>query len=330
MADQTRVDNLTKQITSCSELLNKELVHRSEWGAINFGNAELDIKRCKDIVSNLGILPLLYLPDAACDRINQSLVQIKTSIQKIDTFSITQGSPTTIRDQIAAELHSHADNLYDTTASWIPFLAYQRGDVEKNIQSLSKSVQTASDLIEQSKKKIEASEAEIKGIIQTAREASASAGAAVFTQDFKEESDRNDEDSVIWLKSAIGLAIATLIVSVVFIILSYRYPASDTVQAYQILTSKIVILMILITATLWCGRNYRIMKHLKTSNNHRALTLRTLQAFTAAASDDQTKNAVLLEANRAIFSSGGTGFIDDGKSENPLTIIELAKSFSKK
>lgn len=330
MADQARVNNLKSHITGCNEILNKELIQRSAWGEVNFKQAELDLKRCKDIVANLSILPLEYLPDAACDKTIQSLAQVKVTLQKIDTFSITQGSPTANRDQISNELHTHADNLYNSTASWIPFLAYQRGDVEKNIQALSASVQKASGLIEESKKKIEESDKEIKEIISKAREASASAGAAVFTQDFSEESDLNNSDSVVWLKSAIFLSVVTLITAIGFIVLSYKYPSNDPIQAYQVLASKIVILMILITATLWCGRNYRIMKHLRTSNKHRALTLRTLQAFTAAASDDQTKNAVLLEANRAIFSSGGTGFIDDGKSENPLTIIELAKNFSKK
>jgi hypothetical protein len=330
MADQTRVDNLKAQMSDCLTILNKELVQRSIWGEVNFKPAELDIKRCKDIVSNLSILPIEYLPDAACDKTVQNINQVRATLLKIDTFSVTQGTPIQNRDQITAELHGHADNLYTTTASWIPFLAYQRGDVEKNITKLSENVQTASELIEQSKLKIEKSELEIKQIITKAREASASAGAAVFTQDFKEESDKNETDSLVWLKTAITLAIITLLASCLFICLSYKYPATDSIQAYQILASKVVILMILITATLWAGRNYRILKHLKTSNNHRALTLRTLQAFTAAASDDQTKNAVLLEANRAIFTSGGTGFIDDGKGENPLTIIELAKSFSKK
>jgi hypothetical protein len=86
----------------------------------------------------------------------------------------------------------------------------------------------------------------------------------------------------------------------------------------------------LVTASVWCGKNYRILQHLATLNKHRSLSIRTLQAFVAAASDEQTKNAVLLEANRAVFSSGGTGYLDGSSDkESPITIIELAKNLGK-
>ncbi len=69
---------------------------------------------------------------------------------------------------------------------------------------------------------------------------------------------------------------------------------------------------------------------MSTLNRHRALSLRTLKAFSAAASDDQTKNAVLLEATRAVFSAGQTGYLDSaGGGESPMKIIEIAKSIGK-
>ena len=92
--------------------------------------------------------------------------------------------------------------------------------------------------------------------------------------------------------------------------------------------AKLIILTLLLTAATWCGRTYKALKHLAVVNRHRSLSLKTLNAFSAAAGDELTKNAVLLEATRAIFSAGATGYIDakDGQDDSSsLRIVEIAK-----
>ena len=89
--------------------------------------------------------------------------------------------------------------------------------------------------------------------------------------------------------------------------------------------------MVLFTATLWCGKTFKALKHLSTVNRHRALSLQTFQAFSHAASDDPTKDAVLMEATRAIFGSTPTGYLDaKGGSESDLKIIEIARTLGGK
>ncbi len=89
----------------------------------------------------------------------------------------------------------------------------------------------------------------------------------------------------------------------------------------------------LITATTWSAKNYRSLKHLGFVNRHRALSLRTLQAFTAAASDEQSKDAVLVEATKAVFNAGATGYLDGSassvSSEQTIKVVESAKSITK-
>lgn len=72
--------------------------------------------------------------------------------------------------------------------------------------------------------------------------------------------------------------------------------------------------------------------HLSTVNRHRALSLQTFQAFSHAASDESTKNAVLMEATRAVFGSVPTGFLDAkaGSSDGDLKIVEVAKTLGTK
>ena len=68
--------------------------------------------------------------------------------------------------------------------------------------------------------------------------------------------------------------------------------------------------------------------HQSTTNKHRALSLQTFQAFSSAAADVQTKEAVLLETTKAIFSLSPSGYIDSkgGGSEQGIRIVEFAKS----
>lgn len=100
----------------------------------------------------------------------------------------------------------------------------------------------------------------------------------------------------------------------------------DQGQIFQKLSTKLVVLAVLLSATIWCGRNYKALKHLATVNRHRALSIQTLQAFSAAASDVQVKDAVLLEATRAVFGNVPTGYISDGGGDGDLKIVEVARS----
>jgi ABC-type multidrug transport system fused ATPase/permease subunit len=188
-------------------------------------------------------------------------------------------------------------------------LAYQKGDVAKNIEDLTQSVSNAATLISNAKTDIETKKAEIDGIITQAREASAAAGAAVFTKDFDTESKDQKKAAFRWLLATGVLGFLTLLAAIAtwWIGLTADFDGFNAIQAFG---GKIAILVVFFTATLWCGRVYRALMHQATLNRHRALGLQTFQAFSAAASDDASKDAVLLETTRSIFSAGTTGYLD--------------------
>lgn len=67
--------------------------------------------------------------------------------------------------------------------------------------------------------------------------------------------------------------------------------------------------------------------HQSTINRHRALSIKTLQAFSAAVEDTSTKDAVVLEATRAVFGNVPTGYIDSKSSpDSDIKVFEVAKS----
>lgn len=330
MANPDQIKNLKDAMNSLSNLFQKNLLSRPEWGVITFDEAKSDLERAKNIVSYLNLLPIENLPDNACTTIINAINRLDAHLKKIDQFTIKTGNPEDTSKGIISGLHPQVDEFYSTTSQWIPFLAYQKGDVAENINRLTTSVQQAKEIVLNAEKEALESQKALDKIIVAAREASASAGAAVFTVDFEAEYGKNNALSKKWLTASIVFLVITLAVAIVFWYIAFIYVPENNFQLIQVIVSKLIILSMLVSATVWCGKNYRILKHLAILNRHKSLSIRTLQAFISAASDDQTKNAVLIEANRAVFALGGTGYLEcNNEKDSSLTFIELAKPLLK-
>ena len=330
MANKEATESLRKSIGSALEFRERSLQTRAIWGSITFEKGADDFKRIFEILAHLSVLPLEYLTDSAISQIHSSVTATTVVFSRIDEFNIEQETPTAIRDQLVQELHGQADQLYHHASPWVPFLAYQKGDVAKNIESLTTSVSNAKTIVDEAKTTIAARQGEIETIITQAREASAAAGAAVFTQDFKNESKELAERAQRWLKITAAFAAVTLATALVMWLLPLN--GADTPALVQRFGGKLAVLVVLFTSTLWCAKTHNALMHLSTVNRHRALSLQTFQAFSHAASDESTKNAVLMEATRAVFGSVPTGFLDAkaGSSDGDLKIVEVAKTLGTK
>jgi hypothetical protein len=71
---------------------------------------------------------------------------------------------------------------------------------------------------------------------------------------------------------------------------------------------------------------YRSQWHNHVVNKHRQNALSTFETFVKAASDEQTKNAVLIQATQCIFSQQPTGFVahDSDGAPSPQ-ILEIVR-----
>ena len=109
-------------------------------------------------------------------------------------------------------------------------------------------------------------------------------------------------------------------------------PSAEGTQ-FQILGTKLVILGMLFSATIWCGRMYKSLLHQSAISKHKALGLQTFQAFSKSADDPAVKAAVLLETTRSIFSAPSTGLVDETRSNQgdiATKVIETVKSVADK
>lgn len=328
MARNTKpLEDLNQQIERFNEFDKERLIKRSEWGEIDLEEARIDIDRVYDIVNYLAILPTDILTADALTKIHAELNGINDLFDQINQFSISSsGNPGNQRNQFVQQIQAQADSFYTQASPWIPFLAYQKGDVAQNINSLTKAVTDANELITKAEVDITAKGGEISKIIEAAREASAAAGAAVFTKDFQEEAKIKSDSAKGWLKITGLMGVATLISAWVF--WGTAKAGLDSGHAWQLISTKIVILGVMATGTIWCGRIYKALMHQAAIYRQRSLSIQTLQAFAAAVADPMMKDAVVMEAARSIFGNTATGYIDASPSgsDGDVRLFEVAKN----
>jgi hypothetical protein len=325
MATEALTKQLRELADSCTQIPIDKLLINPDWGKITFEGCRTELERTYSILNHFKLLPIELLPDSPMQQIVSSLPPLKATLDQIKAFTIESNDPTGTRNQLISQLKTQADQFFSVAHIYIPYLAYQKGDVQRNISELTESVERASQLVGGAKEEIEKKRGEIGDIIVAAREAAASVGVAHFTADFTTESSEQDASADQWLKATGSLALLTLAVAIGLIFVPIHADAT-TPQVIQMFTSKVVSLGLLFAATVWCGRLYKAARHQGAVSKHRANALRTFQAFTKAASDDESRNAILMETTKSIFAITPTGYLDNESTpDGGLKIVEVVK-----
>lgn len=327
MATQTYIEQLKNKIDECLVTPIENLIQSPDWGKINFEDIEDDLKKLFDMLNHFKILPIELLPDSEIQKIIDGLTNPLKTIESIRKFDIEQANAKSTRDTLAENLKQYIDTFYVTAHLWIPYLAYQKGDVQRNIEALNSSVKKASDILENTKQDINNQKIEIDGVVSAAKEAAASVGVSHFSSNFKQEASNLNNSAINWLRATVILGGITLLAT----ILSYWWldipKDSSNAQIVQVLSTKLIIITIFFTATLWAGKMYRATMHQMMVNKHRANSLLTFQTFVKASNDNHVKDAVLMETTKSIFALTASGYIDsDGPGSNQTNVIEIVKS----
>ncbi|MER3328668.1 MAG: hypothetical protein RIF34_03740, partial [Candidatus Kapaibacterium sp.] len=176
---------------------------------------------------------------------------------------------------------------------------------------------------------IDQSKERIDNILKSVEEDSKKIGVGKYSNLFFEESRLNTVASRIWL-ALIALAVVGIwIIAYYFFDTLKTLDLTDTQQVIQFSIFKITLLGSLLYIISILKVNYNAQRHNQTVNKHRHNALLTFEAFTSATEDENTKNAVLLEATRTIFSNQRTGYLKEDKETDNNTIIEYIKSGNK-
>ena len=335
MASHQQTENILTKMNEAFDYQRKNIVSRTnDWGPYDFKDAEENLNLVFTLLKSLMNHPLEPLPNSIIVRMDSLVIEFITALKNIDEFNLQdRGDLSRHRDQLASAARDKAEDLYTHVATWLPFLAHQDAGTVQHIQQITESAQKAKDILaaaetfnKEMTEEINVKVEEIDSTMTVVREKAIAAGTGAFTKDFKEEADRLTCNGIKWLIATGAFASATVGTAIVFAFCLQPPSDVDTGGMLQLVGSKIVLLGILFGATIWCGRIYRSQMHQAATNRHRALSIQTVQAFHHASADPTVKDAVVLEAARAIYANVPIGLVDDGQQDQSSKIIEITKA----
>ena len=311
MADESQVKELKIACEEIEKFLPKKasFISRSEWGEINFESIKNDMETLFWIVEETGKLPIHVLPESIISNSVSYLSDIKSMFDQIDVFTISQGDPSSARDQLANGLRERIQNLVSEIGIWLPVLALRAGEIQNWASQVEGTSAQVTQILQETKTYETTQRNEIDKAVQAARAAAGEAGAAEFTHEFRKEAVAVEKRSKRWLWPTGIFSVLALALSV-SLMLGLLGDAPDNVwEAVCGLGGRVIAISVLFYAAVWSGRVVLANMHLASVNKHRAVSLQTLQAFHKAAEDSAAKDAVVLEAARAVYENVPSGYI---------------------
>lgn len=326
MLNGLRHKALNRHIHQILQFEDKNFVHRQEWHSITFQSVESKVKQAIDIARKLSELDLRYITDIDGDKIITSCNKVAGLFAHVDLFDISEyDDPNEIHEKLCEDIVSSVEELTRNTKHWITYLPFQHGDMESLAENLREFEKRSQDLLNRITDEAKTGQNQVEEILRSIKEAAAEAGIGAFNTEFRKEGESIKKRAWYWLGMTVFLALGCLVV-VVWSILAQ----ADVQNEWALINMQVTkwsILVVLGLSTVWCGRMYRALIHQSTINRQKAIGLQTFQAFTNAASDASTKDAVLLATTNFIFGSHPTGMLDQKTSDKDSSpkILEVSR-----
>jgi hypothetical protein len=327
---KTVLNELTERFETILSYKIEDLTREEELGTqFSFKETEEYFVKIIDLFKRVKEVNLQEIPFNLLNSFNAQLNQAITYFEQAKTFNPAVNNAVNTRSAIITNIQTNYDNYYTHS---IPILSI--GLLNSNNLSLerSKMNQLIADLENEKKESKEESEKklnELNSIIENAKSFATKAGVSKHSSVFKTESDFHETESKKWLGYTTKILVLIVLVAIGLAFLGLYF--TENTQLIQFTITKVVILSALFYGLALTNRNYKAHKHNEIMNKHRQNALTTFETFSNAASDEQTKNAILLETTHSIFSNQQTGYLKkDGDGESNNKIIEIIKSATTK
>ena len=337
MANEGQIIELRNYCNKVLEIMKNEtnLIQRTDWGKINFKSIESHMNNLTWISERLDNLPLELVPEINVANATVYFQQTVETLNRINNFSIDAEDevPTALRDQLSSDFQSSVQQIFEVIAPWIPVMAFRTGEIKNWSAEMEEHTRNASRILEKATRHVEERTKEIDKAAQAARAAAGEAGAAEFTHEFREEARAVENRNRWWLSFAALFTAAALFMSLGFAfdwfedVLSNEEEAVNAWEVIYRLGGRVIAVSVLFYAAIWSGRIVLANMHLASVNRHRAISLQTLQAFHKAADDPAAKDAVVLEAARAVYENVPSGYVarQAGGAGGPGRMIEVIR-----
>jgi len=335
MATQEQYQELISAIetnyTTLENISLESLIREKDLGnQLNFIKAQPTIIKIIDLFKKAKNVDLSEVPFKLLNQFHSALTETLEKFGEFVNFDPAQGNPVQQRDALINDLENRYDNIHKRVLDILTIGLLYSNDFSMQQAKLDNLIKDFENKKKEDDKKSKNYLGELEQTLSNAKAAAAQVGVSQHSTVFKTESDDHKKEAKKWLKWTIGILIGITLVSILALIFIPNEEA-NTREIIQYTLTKLVILSTMFYALSICSRNYKAHKHNSLLNQHRQNALTTFETFSKAAGpDDQTKNAVLLEATHTIFSNQQTGYLSsDKETDSSNKIIEIIKSVAK-
>jgi hypothetical protein len=332
------IERLQQEISAKTELLNnleklssisaKSLSRTEDLGrALDFSEGEGVFERTLKLFRDLKSCSLDSVPFEILAQLSAAAQQALQRFSQIQVFDPgNQPNPARQKDSLIQLVASEYEGHFRLISPVISYSIRKGTDfdqLEANARGIVAEMERAQ---ERQKELFSKSQQDINDTLDKVRKAAAEVGVAQHSVHFKEQADEHLKKTRTWLIWTGILAVLTLLFGVynAYYYISHIQDLTSS-QSIQIGIAKLIIFSILYSAAFWSGRLYKAQLHNYVINKHRQNALSTFETFVKAASDDQTKNAVLLQATQSIFSLQNSGFVSQGEQPASPQILEVIR-----
>lgn len=323
--EKTIQEQLQEKLGILAKITPESLVRTGDLGkALDFRDGVVHFKLTLDLFKNLKLVKLDGFPDQRLQNLLNLASGAIVIFENIQKFQSTQPNPVEARNNLIQQVENNYADQHNQITQVLSY-AYAKGT---DFESL---VGAAKDAVSKTKEEVQKAEdasKQVEDILKAAKKASPEIGVERYAVIFKDEAHSHRINARRWL--GVTAALAVLTIAFGFWGVSYyidKITEMTTAQAIQVGLSKLVILAVLYFGLVWSARIYKAQQHNCVVNQHRHNALTTFETFINTTEDKETKNAVLIQTTKAIFSPQHSGFTAQEKelSTSPQ-ILEIVRS----
>ncbi len=320
-----------EEIEKILKLTDEDLFHEKDYAKASLIETVPDIKYLKNIltgISSLNNIKNMVYNQHIVDKTYSLFTEIKRIFETMKAYNGTNKS--NIRSQINNLVAATQNNYIDVLA----LISYERtnlifDEIKKiglnDLGQISSKIKEIEDL----RKQILKYEKEAKKSLESIQSNANKVGVSKYSSIFKEQAEAHKRNSWFWFLGIIGILLVIIGFAVCLLEDCFKFPNDASWGIIvQFTTAKLIIFSILCVALSWTIKSYKANKHNEVLNKHRQNALDIFETFVNGTSDEQTKNAVLLQAVQSIFAQQNTGYNDnETETGNAQTkILEFVSS----
>lgn len=326
MADRIQLTaHLRNRLEQLSKIDTSKELARPDLGDANFAQGIPAMNMTLAVFSDLHSMDLDVLPLDFITLANQRADATLNMIQQIRSFSLNQSHPTGTRNRLLEQLESECYEHISKLGPHLNYLLVKKPDFDTLDVYVHDKIQEVDEFTATARMKLERTSEQSEAVLLSVQADAAKAGVARQSTVFENQARKNRITARCWLGAVVTIALLSGI-TIWSLLYSWAPSAATTGEVVREVGGRFAALTLLAFILGFTIRQYAASKHNETVNVHRQNALQTFELFVSAADDQETKDAVLLEATRAIFAPQSSGFLRNGREpDSPSTMVEVIR-----